>query len=79
MDHPVKLSLEELLDDVMDWLDPDAPTYGIARKILGDPDSLSDLTPKQRYHWDTTIVPAIRRESDRRDAMWNKALMEREI
>ncbi|WP_430254322.1 hypothetical protein [Neorhizobium sp. DAR64872/K0K18] len=76
MRHPVELSLEQQLEDLMD--DLDGPALGVARKVLVDDCDLSDLSVKQLRVWSGLVIPAMRRQSENRDARWRKELMDRE-
>ena len=78
MEHPVELSFQQQLEDLIDHLDTDMASYGIAMCVLNDPNCSTDcLSGEQMRVWNAIIAPALKRQAQKRDQMWRKELMER--
>lgn len=75
MDHPVELSVEEQLEDLID--DLEGAAKGIAHKVIADDGDISGLSESQLNVWNRVIWPALRRQAQKRDASWCRELMER--
>ena len=54
----------DAIEDAVDagWLEEDTPAYGVAQKVIYE--GYESLSPKQRYVYDTYVVPALEKRAE---------------
>jgi hypothetical protein len=60
----IDFELYEAIVDLVDegYLEEGAPPYGIAQQVIHN--GYESLSPKQRYIYDTVVVPALEKRGD---------------